>query len=94
MNEDNMAFAGGGWIWAFLIIALIFNGNGFGFGGGNAAMAGYATMADVNAAINEAFACVLKLMEAVYIARCTTAKLLIMTIKQSTRIKLQSCGSL
>lgn len=52
MNEDNMAFAGGGWIWAFLIIALIFNGNGFGFGGGNAAMAGYATMADVNAAIN------------------------------------------
>ena len=41
----------GGWIFAFLIIAVIFGG-GFGFGGNNAAMAGYATMADVNAAIN------------------------------------------
>lgn len=51
MNDDNMGFAGngGGWIWAFLIIALIFGGNGFGYGGNNAA---YATMADVNAAIN------------------------------------------
>ena len=38
----------GGWIFAFLIIALIFGGGGFGFGN-NAA---YATMADVNAAIN------------------------------------------
>ena len=42
----------GGWIFAFLIIAVIFGGGGFGFGGNNAAMAGYATMADVNAAIN------------------------------------------
>ena len=41
----------GGWIFAFLIIAVIFGG-GFGFGGNNAAMAGYATMADVNSAIN------------------------------------------
>lgn len=39
----------GGWIFAFLIIAVIFGwGNGMG-GGNNAA---YATMADVNAAIN------------------------------------------
>ena len=41
----------GGWIFAFLIICVIFGG-GFGLGGGNAAMAGYATMADVNSAIN------------------------------------------
>lgn len=42
----------GGWIFAFLIIAVLFGGGNFGFGGGNATMAGYATMADVNAAIN------------------------------------------
>lgn len=43
---------GGGWIFAFLIIAVLFGGGGFGFGGGNnAAMAGFATMSDVNAAI-------------------------------------------
>ena len=42
----------GGWIFAFLIIAVIFGGGGFGFGGNNAAMAGFATMADVNSAIN------------------------------------------
>ena len=41
----------GGWIFAFLIIAVLFGGGGFGFGGGNAAVAGMATMADVNAAI-------------------------------------------
>ena len=41
----------GGWIFAFLIIAVIFGG-GFGLGGGNANVAAYATMADVNAAIN------------------------------------------
>jgi hypothetical protein len=40
----------GGWIFAFLIIAVLFGGGGFGFGG-NAAAAGLATMADVNAAI-------------------------------------------
>jgi len=39
---------GGGWIFAFLIICVIFGG-GFGLGGNNAA---YATMADVNSAIN------------------------------------------
>ena len=42
---------GGEWIFAFLIIAVLFGGGNFGFGGGNAAMAGYATIADVNAAI-------------------------------------------
>lgn len=42
----------GSWIFAFLIIAVLFGGGNFGFGGGNAAMAGFATMADVNAAIN------------------------------------------
>ena len=42
----------GGWIFAFLIIAVIFGWGGAGVGGGNATMAGYATMADVNSAIN------------------------------------------
>jgi len=42
----------GGWIFAFLIIAVLFGGGGLGFGGNNAAMAGFATMADVNSAIN------------------------------------------
>jgi len=40
-----------GWIFAFLIIAVIFGWGGNGVGG-NAAMAGYATMADINSAIN------------------------------------------
>jgi len=44
---------GGEWIFAFLIIAVIFGWGGAGFGGGaNAAAVGYATMADVNAAVN------------------------------------------
>ena len=43
---------GGEWIFAFLIIAVIFGWGGAGFGGGNANVAAYATMADVNAAIN------------------------------------------
>lgn len=47
MNESTF---GGEWIFAFLIIAVLFGGGNFGFGG-NATMAGYATMADVNAAI-------------------------------------------
>ena len=41
----------GGWIFAFLIIAVIF-GWGNGGLGGNANAAAYATMADINAAIN------------------------------------------
>ena len=42
---------GGDWIFAFLIIAVLFGGGGFGFGN-NAAMAGYATIADINASNN------------------------------------------
>lgn len=48
---DSAGF-GGEWIFAFLIIAVIFGWGGAGFGGGNANVAAYATMADVNAAIN------------------------------------------
>ena len=49
MNDTSFS---GEWIFAFLIIAVIFGGWG-GFGGGNnATLAGYATMADVNSAIN------------------------------------------
>lgn len=40
----------GGWIFAFLIICVLFGG--FGGFGGNAAAAGFATISDVNAAIN------------------------------------------
>lgn len=49
MNESSF---GGEWIFAFLIIAVIFGWGGNGIGGNNATLAGYATMADVNAAIN------------------------------------------
>ena len=42
----------GGWIFAFLIIAVIFGWGNGGVGANNATLAGYATMADVNAAIN------------------------------------------
>ena len=49
MNESSF---GGEWIFAFLIIAVLFGGGGFGLGGGNAAMAGYATTADITNAIN------------------------------------------
>ena len=48
MNESSNW---GGWIFAFLIVAVIFGWGGFG-GGNNAATAAYATMADVNTAIN------------------------------------------
>ena len=42
----------GGWIFAFLIIAVIFGWGNGGVGANNATLAGYATMADVNSAIN------------------------------------------
>ena len=48
MNDSNF----GGWIFCFLIIAVIFGWGGAGFGGGNATMAGYATIADVNSIVN------------------------------------------
>ena len=41
---------GGEWLFAFLVIAVLFGGGNFGFG--NNAAAGYATMADINSAIN------------------------------------------
>jgi len=46
----------GGWIFAFLIIAVIFGWGNGGFGGNNAAMAGFATTAEVQNSINSAFA--------------------------------------
>ena len=50
MNESGF---GGGWLSVLVILVVLFGmgGGGFGFGN-NAAMAGYATMADINAAIN------------------------------------------
>ena len=49
MGDSNF----GTWIFAFLIVAVIFGWGGIGgLGGGNAAAVGYATMADVNSAIN------------------------------------------
>ena len=50
MNETTF---GGGWLSVLVILVVLFGmgGGGFGFGG-NAAMAGLATMSDVNAAIN------------------------------------------
>lgn len=53
--NDTTGF-GGEWIFAFLIIAVLFGGGGFGFGGNNAAMAGFATTAEVQNSINAAFA--------------------------------------
>ena len=49
MNESSF---GGEWIFAFLIIAVLFGGWGNNRDGGNATLAGYATMSDVNNAIN------------------------------------------
>ena len=43
---------GGDWLFAILIIVVLFGFGGAGFGGGNANVAAYATMADVNNAIN------------------------------------------
>ena len=50
MNESTF---GSGWLPVLVILLVLFGmgGNGI-FGGGNAAMAGYATMADINSAIN------------------------------------------
>lgn len=45
-------FGEGSWIFGLIVLLGLFGGFGNGFGGNNAAMAGYATMADVNAAIN------------------------------------------
>ena len=49
MNDTSF---GGGWMFVLIILVVLFGfGGGLGFGGGNATMAGYATTADINAAI-------------------------------------------
>lgn len=50
MNESSF---GGGWLFVLVILVVLFGmgGGGFGFGN-NAAMAGFATMSDVNQAIS------------------------------------------
>ena len=42
----------GGWLFVIVILLVLFGFGGAGFGGANAAAVGYATMADVNTAIN------------------------------------------
>lgn len=50
MNDTSF---GGGWLSVLVILVVLFGmGGGFFGGGNNATMAGYATMADINAAIN------------------------------------------
>ena len=50
---DNGTFGEGSWIFGLIVLLGLFGGfNGGGFGGNNANVAAYATMADVNAAIN------------------------------------------
>ena len=52
MNETGM---GGGWMFVLVILIVLFGfGGGLGFGGGNAAMAGFATAADVQNSISAA----------------------------------------
>lgn len=48
MNESGL----GGWLGVIIIIVLLLGGGNGLFGGNNAAAVGYATMADVNSAIN------------------------------------------
>lgn len=50
--DNGSAFGEGSWIFGLIVLLGLFGGFGGGFGGNNAAMAGYATMADVNSAIN------------------------------------------
>ena len=51
MNGDS-TFGEGSWIFGLIVLLGLFGGFGNGFGGNNATNAAYATMADVNAAIN------------------------------------------
>ena len=51
MSEGG-SFMSSDWLGAFLIIAILFGGGFGGFGGGNAAAVGYATVQDVNQAID------------------------------------------
>ena len=50
--DNGSAFGEGSWIFGLIVLLGLFGGFGGGFGGNNATMAGYATMADVNSAIN------------------------------------------
>ena len=50
--DNGSAFGEGSWIFGLIVLLGLFGGFGGGFGGNNAAMAGFATMADVNSAIN------------------------------------------
>ena len=50
--DNGSAFGEGSWIFGLIVLLGLFGGFGNGFGGNNATMAGYATMADVNSAIN------------------------------------------
>ena len=51
MSEGG-SFMSSDWLGAFLIIAILFGGGFGGFGGGNAAAVGYATVQDVNQAVD------------------------------------------
>lgn len=51
--DNGSTFGEGSWIFGLIVLLGLFGGFGGGFGANNnAAMAGYATMADVNSAIN------------------------------------------
>lgn len=50
--DNGSAFGEGSWIFGLIVLLGLFGGFGNGFGGNNATYAGYATMADINAAIN------------------------------------------
>lgn len=52
MMDNGSTFGEGSWIFGLIVLLGLFGGFGNGFGGNNATMAGYATMADINAAIN------------------------------------------
>lgn len=49
MNESSF---GGGWMFVLVILVVLFGMGGGLFGGGNATMAGFATTADIQSAIN------------------------------------------
>ena len=50
--DNGSTFGEGSWIFGLIVLLGLFGGFGGGFGANNAAAVGYATMADVNAAIN------------------------------------------
>jgi hypothetical protein len=51
--DMDMTNGSGGFMWLVLIFVLLFGMGGAGLGGNNAAMAGFATQADLNNAINQ-----------------------------------------